>query len=188
MHLSKVINSPFFFGYRTRRLPVYYVFGKNELSVDSFMDQMKSSSVLTKNDSILILYDVAYEYAMADLGSKLRDEGFKAVVSTLSRANIDDVVKKSTDSTSNVNSTQPTEPSSAHEFSGRKYTLLPGTSISDYKILFVGSPEVVTLNNIAVTFNRNEVSVSVYFYSFGTNEWISCSPSIRKQMYSEKKA
>lgn len=138
---------------------MYYVFGKNALNVDSLLDQMKSSSVLTKDDSILIFYDVAYEYAMADLGLKLNNEGFKnVVVSTLSRANIDSVIKGSAESSSNVNTTQSTEPSSAHEFSGRKYTLLPGTSISDYKMLFIGSSEVITLNNIAVTYNRNEVS------------------------------
>jgi diphthamide biosynthesis protein 2 len=152
VHYGRTCLSP------TRRLPVYYVFGKNALNVDSLLDQMKSSSVLTKDDSILIFYDVAYEYAMADLGLKLNNEGFKnVVVSTLSRANIDSVIKGSAESSSNVNTTQSTEPSSAHEFSGRKYTLLPGTSISDYKMLFIGSSEVITLNNIAVTYNRNEV-------------------------------
>lgn len=143
---------------------MYYVFGKNALNLDSLMDQMKSSSVLTKDDSILVFYDVAYEYAMADLGYSLEKEGFKTVVSTLSRANIDDVIKGSAEGSSTVNTAQSTEPGSAHEFSGRKYTLLPGTSISDYKILFIGSPEVITLNNIAVTFNRNEVSHSHGFY------------------------
>jgi len=136
---------------------VYYVFGKNALNINSFMDQMKGSSVLTKNDLILILYDVAYEYAMVDLTSKLNGEGFKIVLSTLSKANIDDLVKQPNDDKSPVNTDQSAEFSSAHEFSGRKYSLLPDTSITDYKILFIGSPEVVTVNNIAMTFNGNEV-------------------------------
>ena len=118
----------------TGKIPVFYVFGNEEIKSEIFLVRM-NEQFPEGNVKLLILFDVQYNKAMQQLKGILHEQFPNIVISKLN-------VENKTD-----------DESFTTKF-GRSYKL--NGDIQDYKIIFVGSNER-TLYNTIVSYNRNGI-------------------------------
>ncbi|KAJ1666698.1 Diphthamide biosynthesis protein 2 [Coemansia sp. RSA 1813] len=129
----------------TTRIPVFYVFGREQIDIDDCVGKL--SVVVEQGTNILLLSDVGYMYKIEDIAVALRDRvdsPFGSVVTSKITA-ADRVYMPS----SETNDIQP----------GRSWKLPNEHAIGDYTILYIGQ-ESLTLTNVLLT----QRSKAIYSY------------------------
>ncbi|XP_006819822.1 2-(3-amino-3-carboxypropyl)histidine synthase subunit 2-like [Saccoglossus kowalevskii] len=143
IHFGRSCLSP------TRRLPVLYVFGRQEVDIDH------CSSVFNKliedtSTHLVVMYDVVYSHIISLLEAKLSHIYSNMVISKFKYEN------NSTEKDNYNGGTEPnlvTDDIQTFTISGRQVSLSPGKQIADYIILYIGG-ESLTLTNLMMSLNR----------------------------------
>ncbi|RKP38786.1 diphthamide biosynthesis protein 2-like protein [Dimargaris cristalligena] len=120
------------------RIPVLYVFGKPSVGMNQLAEKFRQFFDPASDRPVLILYDVAYHHCKAPPTQSLRES------SPVPAEETPCCKTKPVRSEGEKGTTTQR---------GRSYTLLPGTSITDYSLFYIGS-ESPALSNIILTHNQ----------------------------------
>ncbi|XP_077981448.1 2-(3-amino-3-carboxypropyl)histidine synthase subunit 2-like [Glandiceps talaboti] len=191
IHYGKSCLSP------TRRLPVLYVFGQQDIDVEHCFSTFQQLFP-DKDSDIVLMYDFVYAHAIDLLADKIKHlyPNVKiAKVNDPASGNFESIAnKEETDSLSakmssvdgDTTSTAEDEPRTVSKF-GRQFTLQNEKSIVDYAMFYIGG-ESLTLTNLMMTFNLCK------FYSYdpetrtGRQETININKALMKRYYKIEQA
>ncbi|KAK7881235.1 hypothetical protein WMY93_029644 [Mugilogobius chulae] len=164
----------------SKRLPLMYVFEKRPIDVDKCVTAFKQLYPDTQSH-VIVLYDVNYVHAIAELRTALQSEYPNLVVSEL-------VCEGETCySHSHVKRKQNQEnDQSVYQF-GRQFSLKSGLGIKDYSIFYVGQ-EGTTLTNFMMTWNRCTFCSFDPSTSTGRTESVKINRALMKRYYAIERA
>ncbi|XP_037550070.1 2-(3-amino-3-carboxypropyl)histidine synthase subunit 2 [Nematolebias whitei] len=166
----------------SRRLPVRYVFERRPLDVElcaaSFRDLHPDAQAL-----VILLYDVNYCHAVDDLLARLSADYPNLVASEL-------VVEGEQSLAHGLKQTDDPGLSENHRLIrqfGRHFSLKSGTSLTDYRMFYIGQ-EGATLRNFMMTWNRCSFCSFDPVSSTGRMESVNVNRALMKRYYAIERA
>lgn len=129
-----IIN--FNYHYRTKRFPVLYIFGKQNIDIHDLHNHIITLSESNPNFKFILTYDVSYSHSVDSI-KELFDESFPIVITR----HINPQLEVNTDEYS-------------FYFCGRYANLLKDTVIEDYIFIHIGE-EGSYLTNLMMNYNSN---------------------------------
>lgn len=170
----------------SRRLPVMYVFEKRSLDVENCAAAFRELYPDT-HTPIIILYDVNYSHAICDLLTLLSPEYPNLVATELvvegEKCWIHGRIQR------HDSETCPSEGDGCQivcQF-GRRFSLKSGSSLTDYKMFFVGQ-EGATLRNFMMTWNRSSFCSFDPVSMTGRAESANVNRALMKRYYAIERA
>ena len=144
----------------THRLPVLFVFGREEFEVDELMVKMKAMCGDEGNNKVVLFYDVSYHHCVDSMRDELLASFPDLVITSICADNelatkkmnclLESETVENEKTVDNINGCDE----SVQSCFGRSYSLKD--DMSNYLILFVGG-ETLLLRNLVFKFNRNKV-------------------------------
>ncbi|XP_062619989.1 2-(3-amino-3-carboxypropyl)histidine synthase subunit 2-like [Saccostrea cucullata] len=155
IHFGQACLSP------TKRLPVLYVFGHQEIDVTDCIEKFRS--LYSAEDNVVLIYDTEYAYVAESISSQLIPTFKNLTVSQLDLPSSDLQSLCSENTTSiqerrtDINSTAPVSTDSQTPVFSKCGRLFPNLSDQEFnesrKIFYIGE-ESLTLSNLMITFNK----------------------------------
>ncbi|XP_013863297.1 2-(3-amino-3-carboxypropyl)histidine synthase subunit 2 [Austrofundulus limnaeus] len=157
----------------SRRLPVRYVFEKRRLDVDTCSSSFRDLHP-DPETHVVLLYDVNYHHAVGDLLARLSLEYPNLVASELVMEGDQNKPRLSEDQ------------QVVCQF-GRRFVLKSGTTLTDYRMFYVGQ-EGATLRNFMMTWNRCSFCSFDPDSSTGRAESVNVNRALMKRYYAIERA
>ncbi|XP_008436556.1 2-(3-amino-3-carboxypropyl)histidine synthase subunit 2 [Poecilia reticulata] len=167
----------------SKRLPVMYVFEKLTLDVEKCAVSFREL-YMDKQTHILLLYDVNYDHAIGDLLTLLSPEYPNLIATELA------VEGENCYSHGQINKeTRPSEDDNSQTVCqfGRRFSLKSGSSLTDYRMFYVG-PEGATLRNFMMTWNRCSFCSFDPVSMTGRVETVNVNRALMKRYYAIERA
>ncbi|XP_037829014.1 2-(3-amino-3-carboxypropyl)histidine synthase subunit 2 isoform X1 [Kryptolebias marmoratus] len=166
----------------TRRLPVAYVFEERRLDVETCAASFRDLHPDTQT-RVVLLYDVSYHHAVEDLLARLALEYPNLVASEL----VVEGERCLVHGREQNGAPRLSEDSQVVCQFGRRFSVEPGTSLTDYRMFFVGQ-EGATLRNFMMAWNRCSFCSFDPVSLMGRAESVNVNRALMKRYYAIERA
>ncbi|XP_070563663.1 2-(3-amino-3-carboxypropyl)histidine synthase subunit 2-like isoform X1 [Ptychodera flava] len=180
IHFGRTCLSP------TRRLPVLFVFGQQDIDVEHCFSSFKELFPDSMSH-VVVLYDVVYAHSITALSEKLCQMYPNVVISSLEYPNsVDMKTSKEYGASQSASLSNHTDLKTIIKF-GRRFTLHSDKSMADFSMFYIGG-ESLTLTNLMMTFNRCQFCSYDPGARRGRQETVNINKSLMKRYYLIEKA